>query len=216
MKKLTCLLLAMTMLFALTACVGGTSRASQTSASASAASASAPAASAAQSSSASASSSSAAASDTVYHIGICQLVQHVALDAATKGFREALTDKLGADKVVFDEQNAQGDSATCATICNQFVADGDDLILANATPALQAAASATTRSLSSHVHHDYATAPPHGLQRTTEEHLRNLRPRPLDEQAAMLEDSSPTPRRRHPLLLREPNSYYQASVIEAS
>lgn len=53
-----------------------------------------------------------------YTVGICQLVQHDALDAATKGFRDAITDALGADNVTFDEQNAAGDSATCATICN--------------------------------------------------------------------------------------------------
>ena len=78
-----------------------------------------------------------------YNIGICQLVQHVALDAATEGFKDYLTDKLG-DKVTFNEQNAQGDSATCTTIANQFVADGVDLILGNATPALQAAFTATS------------------------------------------------------------------------
>ena len=64
-----------------------------------------------------------------YTIGICQLVQHDALDAATKGFRDAITDALGADNVTFDEQNAAGDSATCATICNGFVSSGVDLIL---------------------------------------------------------------------------------------
>lgn len=82
---------------------------------------------------------------TEYHVGVCQLVQHPALDAATKGFEEELKAKIeaGGDTVVFDEQNAAGDSATCATICNQFVTDGDDLILANATPALQAAQAAT-------------------------------------------------------------------------
>lgn len=78
-----------------------------------------------------------------YTVGICQLVQHDALDAATKGFRDAITDALGADNVTFDEQNAAGDSATCATICNGFVSSGVDLILANATGALQAAAAAT-------------------------------------------------------------------------
>lgn len=77
-----------------------------------------------------------------YSIGICQLVQHPALDEATRGFREALTEKLG-DKVDFNEQNAAGDAATCATICTQFVSDEVDLIMANATAALQAAASAT-------------------------------------------------------------------------
>ncbi len=81
--------------------------------------------------------------DKVFNIGICQLVQHPALDAATQGFKEALTEMLGEDHVKFDEQNASGDSATCATIVNQFVSKNVDLILANATPALQAAASAT-------------------------------------------------------------------------
>ena len=71
-----------------------------------------------------------------YTVGICQLVQHDALDAATKGFRDAITDALGAENVTFDEQNAAGDSATCATICNGFVSSGVDLILANATGAL--------------------------------------------------------------------------------
>lgn len=73
-----------------------------------------------------------------YKVGICQLVQHEALDAATDGFKAALTEKLG-DKVTFDEQNASGDSATCNTIINQFVSSNVDLIMANATPALQAA-----------------------------------------------------------------------------
>ena len=80
-----------------------------------------------------------------YNIGICQLVQHPALDAATQGFRDALTEKLG-DQVVFDEQNAQGDSATCSTIVTGFVANSYDLIMANATPALLAAVSATDTS----------------------------------------------------------------------
>ena len=84
----------------------------------------------------------AQADDASYTIGICQLVQHAALDAATQGFRDALTEKLG-DKVTFDEQNAQGDSATCSTIVTGFVANEYDLIMANATPALLAAVSAT-------------------------------------------------------------------------
>ena len=84
----------------------------------------------------------ALAEEKTYHIGICQLVQHPALDAATKGFRDALTELLG-DKVEFDEQNASGDNTTCITIVNGFVSANVDLILANATPALQAAQSAT-------------------------------------------------------------------------
>lgn len=79
----------------------------------------------------------------VYTIGICQLVPHEALDAATQGFKDAVTEALGADAVKFEEQNAAGDAATCATIVNGFVSANVDLIMANATPALQAAAAAT-------------------------------------------------------------------------
>ena len=103
----------------------------------------------------SSSASSAAASSTVASasvaaasngekvtVGICQLVQHAALDAATQGFEDALTASFG-ENVTFDFQNAQGDSATCATIANGFVSSGVALIMANATPALQAAQAAT-------------------------------------------------------------------------
>ena len=82
------------------------------------------------------------ADDGKYTVGICQSVQHEALDAATKGFRDALTEELG-DKVVFDEQNASGTSSNCASIINGFVSKKVDLILANATDSLQAAYSAT-------------------------------------------------------------------------
>ena len=77
-----------------------------------------------------------------YTVGICQLVQHPALDAATQGFKDVLTEEFG-DAVTFDEGNASGDSATCATICSGFVSNSVDLILANATASLQAAAAAT-------------------------------------------------------------------------
>ena len=110
---------------ALTACGGS---ASSTAASSTASSAAA--------------SGSAAADGQKFTVGICQLVQHAALDAATQGFEDALTASFG-DNVTFDFQNAQGDSATCATIANGFVSAGVDLIMANATPALQAAQSAT-------------------------------------------------------------------------
>ena len=78
-----------------------------------------------------------------YTVGICQLVKHDALDAATKGFMDALAAELGEENVEFDLQNAAGDSNTCSTIVNTFVSDDVDLIMANATPALQAAAAAT-------------------------------------------------------------------------
>ena len=78
-----------------------------------------------------------------YVVGVVQLVEHPALDAATQGFQDALAEKLG-DAVTVKVQNAQNDSNTCATIVNSFVSEGVDLIMANATPALQAAAQGTT------------------------------------------------------------------------
>lgn len=82
------------------------------------------------------------AKDKVYTVGICETIQHPALDAATKGFKDALVAKLG-DNVKFKEGNASGDSNTCSTIVNGYVSEGVDLIMANATPALGAAATAT-------------------------------------------------------------------------
>lgn len=84
------------------------------------------------------------ADQQTYTIGICQLVQHDALDRATQGFQDALVELLGEDNVTFDLQNAQGDSQMCATIANQFVSDDVDLIMANATASLQACANATS------------------------------------------------------------------------
>lgn len=78
-----------------------------------------------------------------YKVGVVQLMQHDALDAATEGFEEALKAALG-DKVTVEVQNASGDSNACSTIVNSFVSAGVDLIMANATPALQAAAQGTT------------------------------------------------------------------------
>lgn len=80
----------------------------------------------------------------VYTVGICQLVRHEALDAATQGFKDALEKALGSENVTFIEQNAQNDSTACSTIVTDFVSKKVDLILANATPALQAAFNATT------------------------------------------------------------------------
>ena len=88
-------------------------------------------------------SSSKDSSDKVYKIGICQQLEHPALDAATEGFQTALKDKLG-DNVKFEVQNAQNEQANASTIANNFVSSDVDLILANATTALQACAAATT------------------------------------------------------------------------
>lgn len=86
---------------------------------------------------------SSAGDSEKYTIGICQLVAHEALDAATQGFMDALNDALPG-QVEFDLQNAAGDSNTCSTITNGFVSAGDDLIMANGTAALLAAATATS------------------------------------------------------------------------
>ena len=80
----------------------------------------------------------------IYKIGICQQLEHDALDQATKGFEEACKEKFGEDKVEFDKQNAQGEQAMCSTIVNNFVSSDVDLILANATLPLQTAAQATS------------------------------------------------------------------------
>lgn len=158
----------------------------------------------------------AAAEEASYNVGICQLVQHDALDAATQGFKDALTDELG-DAVTFDEQNAAGDTPTCATIVNQFVSNGVDLILANATPALQAAQAATNEIpiLGTSVT-DYATALAMdewtGSTGTNISGTSDLAP--LDQQAAMLQELFPDAKNVGILYCSaEPNSEYQASVI---
>lgn len=100
----------------------------------------------------------AKAEEAKYTVGICQLMQHAALDTATQGFMDALTEKLG-DSVTFDLQNAQGEPTTCSTIVTSFVANEYDLIMANATPALLAAVSATdTIPILGTSVTDYATA----------------------------------------------------------
>ena len=81
--------------------------------------------------------------DAKYTVGVVQLVPHVALDAATQGFVDRLTEILGEENVDIQVEIAAGDSATCAPIVTDFVSKNVDLIMANATPALQAAAAAT-------------------------------------------------------------------------
>ncbi len=159
----------------------------------------------------------ACAEGETYSIGIIQLVQHPALDAATKGFRDALTDKLG-DSVEFNEQNAQGDSSNCATIVNGFVADNVDLILANATAALQAAFAATEEIpiLGTSIT-DYATALDiDGFTGTTGYNVSGTCDlAPLDEQAALLNALFPDATTVGLMYCTaEPNSVYQIDVIE--
>lgn len=167
------------------------------------------------------SESSAPSSDgTVYEVGICQLVQHDALDAATQGFKDALVEKLGEDGVKFDEQNASGDSATCATIINQFVSSDVDLILANATASLQAAAAGTdTIPILGTSVTDYATALEidnwTGLTGKNISGTSDLAP--LSEQAAMLHELFPDAKNVGLLYCSaEANSAYQAETIQKS
>ena len=175
----------------------------------------------AASSSAPASSAAASAADSAaaktYTVGICQLVQHEALDAATQGFKDALTAKLG-DAVKFDEQNASGDSANCATIVNGFVSNDVDLILANATAPLQAAAQATATIpvLGTSVT-DYATAL--DISDWTGTVGNNISGTsdlaPLDQQAAMIQELFPDAKNVGLLYCSaEPNSVYQCDVME--
>lgn len=133
MKKILAMLMAVMMLLSMTACGAAEAPAETTAAAA-----------ATEAAAAEASDTTAAASaDGPYVVGVCQLVPHVALDAATQGFVDRLTEILGENNVVIDVKVAAGDSATCAPIVTDFVAQEVDLIMANATPALQAAAAAT-------------------------------------------------------------------------
>ncbi|MDO4838847.1 MAG: ABC transporter substrate-binding protein [Clostridia bacterium] len=155
--------------------------------------------------------------EKTYTVGIIQLVQHTALDAATKGFRDALTEKLG-DRVVFDEQNASGDTAACATIANGFVSAGVDLIMANATAALQAAVSATADIpiLGTSISH-YGTALDisdwKGYTELNVSGTSDLAP--LDGQAAMIKELFPDAKKVGLLYCSaEANSAYQIGVIK--
>lgn len=153
----------------------------------------------------------------VYNIGICQLVQHTALDAATKGFQDKLTELMGKDHVKFDYQNAQNDSPTCATICNQFVASNYDLIMANATASLQAAATATDSIpiLATSIT-DYGTAlDMSDFSGTTGKNISGTSDlAPLDQQADMIHELFPDAKNVGILYCSaEANSKFQSSTI---
>ena len=180
MKKVFCLILALTMVFALAAC-------------------------------------STAPAEKTYRVGIVQLAQHPALDAATQGFMDTLKEKLG-DKVTFDNQNASGEIANCAIIVNGFVSDNVDLIMANATPAVQAAASATATIpvLGTSVT-EYGTALNignfSGTVGTNVSGTSDLAP--LDEQAALIKEWFPDAATVGLLYCSaEANSIYQVKVMQ--
>lgn len=153
-----------------------------------------------------------------YTIGICQLVQHPALDQATQGFKDALEETLGEANVKFDEQNANNDPNTCSTIINGFVSSNVDLILANATAPLQAAASGTdTIPVIGTSVTDYATAL--DIDNWTGTTGRNISGTsdlaPLEEQAAMIQELFPDAEKISLLYCSgEPNSLYQVELME--
>lgn len=155
-----------------------------------------------------------------YTIGICQLMEHAALDAATQGFQDALKEELGEENVTFDYQNAQGESNTCATIINGFVSNGVDLILANATPALQAAAAGTSEIpiLGTAVTEYGVALEIADFDGTVGGNISGTSDlAPLDEQAQMLQEWFPDAENVGLLYCSaEPNSQYQVDVVKAA
>lgn len=159
--------------------------------------------------------STSTADGKVYNIGILQQLEHPALDSATEGFQDALTELLGEGNVTFDLQNAQGEQANCSSIATTFVANEYDLILANATTALQcsAAATSTIPILGTSVT-DYATALDiddwSGATGTNVSGTSDLAP--LDQQEDMLVELFPDAKTVGILYCSaEPNSVYQAT-----
>lgn len=158
-----------------------------------------------------------------YTVGIVQLVAHDALDAATQGFKDALTDKLEkvGKTVKFDYQNASNDTTICTTIANDFVSKNVDLIMANATPALQAAYAVTTSIpvLGTSIT-EYGVALGiedfNGVVGSNVSGTSDLAP--LNEQATMMVDLLGLTSEDKVAILycsAEPNSKYQADVIKA-
>ena len=161
---------------------------------------------------------SGAADDGKYNIGVCQLVQHVALDAATQGFIDTVNAEFGEENINWDVQNAAGDANTCNTIVNSFVSANVDLILANATPALQAASVATGSIpvLGTSVT-EYGVALGidgfDGLVGTNVSGTSDLAP--LDQQAAMITEWCPDAKTVGLLYCSaEANSQYQVDEVE--
>lgn len=152
-----------------------------------------------------------------YTVGIVQLVQHVALDAATQGFMDALKAELGEENVTFLNENASNDPSVCTTIVNNFVSKNVDLIMANATPALQAAANGTADIpvLGTSIT-EYGVALElsnfQGLVGGNVSGTSDLAP--LDQQAQMLVDLYPEAEKVALLYCSaEPNSKYQVEEI---
>ena len=153
-----------------------------------------------------------------YTVGICQLVRHEALDAATKGFKDALVKELGEENVTFIEQNAANDSTVCSTIITGFVSKNVDLIMANATPALQSAYNITqTIPILGTSVTEYGVAL--GIKDFSGTVGGNVSGTsdlaPLTEQADMILEFFPEAKKVGLLYCSaEPNSEYQVKVVE--
>ena len=152
-----------------------------------------------------------------FTVGICQLVSHEALDAATKGFKDVLTEEFG-DKVKFIEGNGAGENNTCVTIVNDFVSKDVDLIMANATGALQAAANATLEIpiLGTSITEYGVALELKDFNGTVGGNISGTSDlAPLTEQAAMIVELCPNAKKVGLLYCSaEPNSLYQVQVIE--
>ena len=159
-------------------------------------------------------------SGKTYKIGILQQLEHAALDEATKGFEDACTEKFGEGNVKFDLQNGQGEQANCATIANNFVADNVDLILANATTALQCASAATSDIpiLGTAVTEYGVALDLTDFDGTVGGNISGTSDlAPLDQQAAMLNELFPDAKTVGLLYCSaEPNSQYQVDTVKAA
>ena len=155
--------------------------------------------------------------DGKYTIGICQLVTHDALDAATQGFKDAVIAGLGEENVTFEEGNGAGEANTCVTIVNDFVSKNVDLIMANATAALQAAANATTEIpiLGTSITEYGVALEIDDFSGTVGGNISGTSDlAPLNEQAQMIIDLVPTAKTVGLLYCSaEPNSAYQVKVV---
>ena len=156
--------------------------------------------------------------DGTYVIGICQIMVHNSLDDATQGFKDAVVAGLGEDHVVFNHRDAGGEFTNCGTIMDGFVAEGVDLILADATAPLQAAQSATSEiPVLGNAVTDYATAlniaDYHGTVGGNISGTTDLAP--MDQQASIIQELFPDAKNVGMLYCSaEVNSVYQIQVVK--
>ena len=198
-KKLLALVLAAAMTLSLASCGGSKTETPSTG-----------------SDNSSASSDNSSAEGATYKVGICQLVQHPALDAATQGFIDALNEALPG-QVEFENKNASGEGNNCGTIVNGFVSEGVDLIMANATAALTAAASATADIpiLGTSITAYGVALDLDDFDGTVGGNISGTSDlAPLDKQAAMLQELFPNAKKVGMLFCSsEPNSKYQVDEV---